>query len=338
MRTARLKLSVPTTYHVMSRIVDGVFRIKTPEKEFLVDLLWRAADFSGVEIYTYCALDSHFHVLVHIPDREELTEAEALRRVGVLYNDVKVLEYRQAWDRWREEGHEEVIQQDLDRLSARMYDVSEFVKTVKQRFSMWYNHKEGRRGTLWEDRFKSVIVGDGQFALQAMAAYIDLNPVRAGIVDDPKDYRWSGYGEAVAGKKRARKGLRSTFRQADADADWRTIAAHYRKQLFAIGEEHGVTPDGKPIRSGISRERIEKVLEEGGELSFGELLHCRVRYFSDGLVIGSKEFVNDVFKQRRDFFSPKRKNGARPMKLGEWGGLCAARDLRLAPVLPPGGG
>jgi hypothetical protein len=92
-----------------------------------------------------------FHVLVHIPDREELTEAEALRRVGVLYNDTKVLEYRQAWERWRKEGHEEVIQQDLDRLSARMYDVSEFVKTVKQRFSMWYNHKEGRRGTLWED-------------------------------------------------------------------------------------------------------------------------------------------------------------------------------------------
>ena len=41
-----------------------------------------------------------------------------------------------------------------------------------------------------------------------MASYIDLNPVRAGIVKDPADYRWSGYGEAVAGKKAAREGLR----------------------------------------------------------------------------------------------------------------------------------
>lgn len=81
-----------------------------------------------------------------------------------------------------------------------MVDVSELVKTVKQRFSMGYNHKEGRRGTLWEERFKSVIVEDSRLALQAMGAYIDLNPARAGIVDDPKDYCWSGYGEALAGK------------------------------------------------------------------------------------------------------------------------------------------
>jgi hypothetical protein len=52
-------------------------------------------------------------------------------------------------------------------------------------------------GTLWEGRFKSVLVeGTGQ-TLSTMAAYIDLNPVRAGIVKDPADYRWSGYAEAV---------------------------------------------------------------------------------------------------------------------------------------------
>ncbi|MEZ5431159.1 MAG: hypothetical protein R3F31_08270 [Verrucomicrobiales bacterium] len=44
-------------------------------------------------------------------------------------------------------------------------------------------------------------------ALLTMAAYIDLNPVRAGMVDDPKDYRWCGYAEAVAGGRRARRGL-----------------------------------------------------------------------------------------------------------------------------------
>ena len=81
---------------------------------------------------------------------------------------------------------------------------AEFMKTVKQRFSVWYNRNHGRYGTLWADRFKSVVVeGEGN-PLQTMAAYIDLNPVRAGIVDDPKNYRFCGYAEAVAGEGRAK--------------------------------------------------------------------------------------------------------------------------------------
>jgi hypothetical protein len=57
------------------------------------------------------------------------------------------------------------------------------------------------------DRFKSVLVeGEGN-PLQTMAAYIDLNSVRSGLVEDPKDYRWCGNAEAVAGSKSARLGL-----------------------------------------------------------------------------------------------------------------------------------
>jgi len=63
------------------------------------------------------------------------------------------------------------------------------------------------------------------------------------------------------------------------------------------------------------------------------LLHCRVRYFSDGMVIGSKNFVDDVFQKRRHLFGAKRKTGARSMMGGDWGGLCSMRDLRCQPVL-----
>ena len=58
-----------------------------------------------------------------------------------------------------------------------------------QRFTMWYNHNYGRVGTLWSERFKSTLVEGKRFTLQIVAAYIDLNPVRAGIVRDPKQYR-----------------------------------------------------------------------------------------------------------------------------------------------------
>ena len=73
-----------------------------------------------------------------------------------------------------------------------MFDLSEFVKDVKQRFSQSYNRRHGRKGALWEERFKSVLLEGNVGTLSTVSAYIDLNPMRAGIVDDPKDYRFSG--------------------------------------------------------------------------------------------------------------------------------------------------
>ncbi len=62
-----------------------------------------------------------------------------------------------------------------------MWDISAFMKTLKQRFSQWFNGRHKCRGTLWEDRFRSALVEGKGNALRAMAAYIDLNPVRAKI-------------------------------------------------------------------------------------------------------------------------------------------------------------
>ncbi len=83
-----------------------------------------------------------------------------------------------------------------------MWDVSAFMKILKQRFTQWFNKNSKRRGTLWEDRFRSMLV-EGGAALGMMAAYIDLNSVRAGMVQDSADYRWSSYGVAMGGNKAA---------------------------------------------------------------------------------------------------------------------------------------
>ena len=128
-----------------------------------------------------------------------------------------------------------------DKFFRRMWDLSQFMKTLKQRFTRWFNRTHGRRGTLWEERFKSVLVEDGH-AARTMAAYIDLNPVRAGIVEDPKDYRWCGYAEAVAGKERAREGLQRVMFEEEAAVNseelalgfllsWRRTAYRYRQIL-----------------------------------------------------------------------------------------------------------
>jgi putative transposase len=62
-----------------------------------------------------------------------------------------------------------------------------------------------------------------------------------------------------------------------------------------------------------------------------KMLLCRVRYFTDGAVIGSKEFVNEAFASARERFGPKRKDGARKLKgdgSAAGGTLWSLRDLR----------
>ena len=61
-----------------------------------------------------------------------------------------------------------------------------------------------------------------------------------------------------------------------------------------------------------------------------------MRYFSDGLAIGTRRFVEEFFRATKDsLFSEGRRTGARKMRGGEWGGMFSARDLQREPVAPP---
>ena len=59
-----------------------------------------------------------------------------------------------------------------------------------------------------------------------------------------------------------------------------------------------------------------------------ERLLSRVRYFTDGAILGSPEFVDEVFEAERERFSAKRKTGSRRMRGADWGGLSTLRELR----------
>jgi hypothetical protein len=207
----------------------------------------------------------------------------------------------------------------------RMHDLSQYMKMVMQRFTMSYNKRHNLRGHLWEQRFKSILVEGKPDAISTMSAYIDLNAVRAGIVTDPKAYRFCGYGEAVAGNKTAKQGMKHIFDILGNEGSWPTGARAYRKQLF-------IHAGAKSKECVIDRKKIKEVLDSGGRLSKAELLHCKVRYLSDGIVLGSKTFVEDIFQKYRGEFGLKRKTGARKPRHGEWGALCTMRDLRLKPV------
>ena len=67
-------------------------------------------------------------------------------------------------------------------------------------------------------------------------------------------------------------------------------------------------------------------------------MRCRVRYFTDGLAIGSSRFVERVFEAKREIFSEGRQSGARRLRGGGWGELRGARALRVDVIQPAGDG
>ncbi|CEF48328.1 unnamed protein product [uncultured bacterium] len=139
------------------------------------------------------------------------------------------------------------------------------------------------------------------------------------------------YGEAVAGGSAiARAGLMEVFADG-APVEWKRFARDYRKLLFSEGEQRRADA-GERVRNGISSERVQSVLEEGGELSLGELVRCRVRYFADGLVFGSVAFVERAFERNREKFGRRRRNGARKLLGGEYQGMRTLRDLKVQPI------
>ena len=113
----------------------------------------------------------------------------------------------------------------------------------------------------------------------------------------------------------------------------REVMSGYRSLLFVAGEEDGLDEETRrALRRGFSREQIDATLKAGGRLSWGQMLRCRVRYFSDGVALGTREFVEHVFHTQRHRFAPARKTGARPLRQLEAGPLRTLRDLRVQAV------
>ncbi|MBN1671577.1 MAG: transposase [Kiritimatiellae bacterium] len=190
MRTARLKGEGGGCYHCLSRVIDRRMALDEVEKERFRAIMRQVETFSGVRILTYAILDNHFHLLVQVPPRAELSEAELKRRIGTLYGRFHVRELEQRLATWREQDREDLVEREKARYTYRMYEISEF-------------------------------------------------------------------------------------------------------------------------------------------MSRAELLRCRVRYFTDRVVLGSREFVNAVDRRNRAQFGRKREDGARAMRGGDWGALCTMRELRL---------
>lgn len=347
----------PSIYHLIGRVVDRKFVLADEEREAFRMFMRMYENFSGCRVLSYCVMSNHYHILLEVPPMpaKGLSDVELLRRLGVLYGEAFVKSVEDELLAARTEGGVEAgnparVAEIHGRFTYRMHNLSEFMKSMLQRFTRWFNRTHIRTGTLWEERFKSVIVESGT-AARTMAGYIDLNPVRAGMVEDPADYRWSSYGEAVGGGrkgngKKAREGLVRVIENPETrhqnpeeglSKRWKDASRRYRRLMgLALVRKTLNAKLETSRKTGISKNDAEAM--EGGdnqtvlpELSIARMLRCRVRYFTDGAVIGSKSFVNEAFAGARERFSERRQDGARRLRgtaKAAAGTLWSMRDLR----------
>jgi len=290
MRRKRLKLACESCYHVVNRVHDREFMFDSKWSGLFVDLLRRVEVFTGVEVLTYCVMSNHFHLLVRVPPRREIDDEELLGRYEQLAGPRAFRQFKEKWDRRLKQSGisgPDALRRDL---KARMYDLSMFMKELKQRFTQRYNWEEERigRGTFWTDRYKSVLVEGGWRTLATIAAYIDLNPVRAGMVKHPKEHPWCGYAAAQHGDGRAREGLAKIL----GDCGFRyggggDVMALY--ELLMLGKV--LSKRGK---AGMTVEEVVSIFKSGGMKVPWELCYERVSGFSDGVVIGTASYVEEV--------------------------------------------
>jgi hypothetical protein len=167
-----------------------------------------------------------------------------------------------------------------------------------------------RRGYFWGDRFKSVIVDKGETLINCLA-YIDLNPLRADIVQRPEDYRWNSLGYHVQTNNR------DNFLSTDFGLNEFNVKSEkecirrYRRYVYEAG---AVNRPAKSKARVIGGKILEKERKREFELSRNDRFRYRTRYFTDSGVIGSKDFVSKTYMRFKHHFISKNEKKPKPVK------------------------
>ncbi len=285
MRRPRVKAEGEGFYHVVSRIGGKRFLIDETEKRILLGMIHGAAAFSGVEVYTYAVMSNHFHLLVRVPRKREVSDKELEKRMLALYGPAKFAAVLKKWARWTRRHEESRVTDEKGRMRARMYDLSQFCKTFKEAYTQDYNRRHENTGTIWEGRFKSILLEGSYRAMTTVAGYIHLNPVRAAVVEHPEDSTWTGYGAGCKGDMQAQEGLRALVTRVYGakDSTWEQARESCRSAM-----------EGKLVSVIAASATTGKI--ETSETLRTMLLH-RSAGFLHGVALGGETFVKHVAKK-----------------------------------------
>ena len=291
-----------TIYHIISRTALPGYVLGDVEKEYLLSLIKDLSGIFFVEVFGFCIMGNHFHLLVKMNTMENYSDEEVKGRLS-LFRKCEV---------------ETITDGQVPFFREKFSNLSEFLKELKQRFSRYYNRLHERRGYFWGDRFKSVIVENGDTLINCLA-YIDLNPIRAGLALIPEDYRWCSMGYHVQTDNK--DGLLSTdFGLSSYEEMSETERlTDYRAFLYEKGAIE--TVKGVSINEAV----IKKERNKDYKLTTIDRLRFKTRYFADSGIIGTKGFVSHYYEMFKGCFNTR--NEKKPKKISGLDGIYSLKRL-----------
>jgi len=282
-----------TAYHIMSRTALDGFPFGEVEKDELVKIIKKFSKLFFVEVFGFCILDNHFHLLIQMFPEHNFEDEEIRKRCKAHYGE-----------------DFEVFDEQIAAYRSKLSSLANYMKEIKQAFSRNYNQRHNRRGTLWGERFKSVMVENGETLINCLA-YIDLNPLRAGLVERPEQYRWNSLGYHVQTNNR------DNFLSTDFGLKEFNVRSkkerirRYRRYVYEAGSLN--QPEKGSVKV-IENKVLEKERSREFELSKSDRFRYRTRYFTDSGIIGSKEFVSINYQRFKHIFQSKHEKKPKPIK------------------------
>ncbi len=209
-RSALVSLEDTPWYHCVCRCVRRAFLCgEDPfsglnfdhRRGWIVERIQQLAALFAIDVAAYAVMSNHYHLVVRI-DRERALEwsiEEVLQRWTALFTGPWLV------TRYLSASRAEMTQAEIAKVEelaevyrGRLHDLSWFMRTLNEHIARRANAEDGVKGRFWEGRFKSQALLDEKALLAAMA-YVDLNPVRAGLAETPETSDYTSIQERVAG-------------------------------------------------------------------------------------------------------------------------------------------
>lgn len=307
-RMARIKVEgEAAAYHVYGRVCGskGDYPLSKPLcRKTLMDMLRHYSTGYCCQVAALQIMGSHYHAVIQFEAYRVLSPEELRERALLLYPH-------------SEEAIDEWPKAKWDRLQERLFDVSEFMRNLHSSFGRFYNKTYGRLGRFWAERFKSTLLENSQAMLDAML-YVELNAVRAGLVERPEEWKGSSLYLREAGQDDWLMPLSSLFEKTKKRA-----LMEYRSLVYY----RGAVPS-KPGQVAISQRIIKE--EEARGFTVSGVYSKRLRYFVDGVVLGSEDFVRQQIRKLREDKKYLRRKHPIPQLDGIHLSLREQRDTAVA--------
>lgn len=294
-------------YHVYNRVACEKDRMPLSEAEHSREMFIQFLDFYTkayrCKLATYVVMGNHYHLILKMDSYRKLSQKELQESAKLFYPNT----FDQT-NRWSDAHWEQ--------FNRRLFNLADLMRNIQQGFARWYNKNHKRRGRFWADRFKSTILL-GEEALLECMQYVDLNPIRAGLVNRPEEYEYCGFYRRMQTRKHHLsdiRGLLSEKTKVKALEIYRSLL--YTRGSIATKEKTGE----------ICAKVFDEELAHNFELGSSNEKNDHLRFYVDGLVIGAKDKIKAwINRLRDDGVYLRRKN---PVQIKDGLGWFSVREQR----------